>query len=100
MRPRLRPGLSLIELLVVIAIVAVQLALLLPAVQRVREAANRTRCANSLRQIGLAVHQHHDDFRVLPHTRVADEYTWAKELLPYLEQDAIARRWLRAEGYL
>ena len=105
---RRKTGFTLVELLVVIAIIGILIALLLPAVQAAREAARRMQCTNHLKQVGLALHNHHNTYRHFPHgtynyldstfttpppyNNYQDRRCWEHDLLPFLEQGPLFQR--------
>lgn len=103
---RFKKGFTLVELLVVIAIIGILVALLLPAVQAAREAARRSQCANNLKQLGLALHNHHDVYQRLPPGGGQDQQPfgtltngngwgscWMVYILPYVEQSNVYDNW-------
>ena len=110
MLQRFRIGFTLVELMVVIAVVAMLVALLLPAIQAARESARLTQCKNNLKQIGVAIHLHHDALSAMPPARLMPRPgdqdvcgvgtpTWMVRILPYLEENSFFEQWKLGERY-
>lgn len=102
---RKRLGFTLVELLVVIAIIGILIALLLPAVQAAREAARRSQCTNNIKQLGLAMHNYHDTFKIFPYGYVDNAAMlsrkrdcWMQRILPFVEQTALNDQYMAFMG--
>jgi prepilin-type N-terminal cleavage/methylation domain-containing protein len=98
---RSRAAFTIIELLVVIAIMTLLAGLLMPAIQKAREVANRAACANNLKQIGLAFQNYHATNNILPRGRSCDDGggSWTVIILPYLEQGNLHAEWTLEKSY-
>jgi prepilin-type N-terminal cleavage/methylation domain-containing protein len=99
--PRRRGAFTLLELLVVIAIIGLLMGLMMPAVQKAREAASRISCANNLHQIAIAMTHYEFDHGSLPPRTISDNAgaSWAVLIMPYMEQEPVYRRWDLSRPY-